>query len=162
MDENIGVYNKNKDNVMILPISVDQKNTKLGALKLNRQLSQLDLLLDIKDVKQGETNGIPVDGATVDGADFKHNNLAEDDSTDSKQNIVQSSVVEDIEMNDIQPTTNKEDKDESISLQDTTMNTPGVVNDSFPMALDSLNIEDANTTQNDKEDDNDDLFEDII
>ncbi|ODV82091.1 uncharacterized protein CANTADRAFT_45248 [Suhomyces tanzawaensis NRRL Y-17324] len=45
MDENIGVYDKNNDNVMILPISVDQKNTNLGRKKMDEQLGQLDKLL---------------------------------------------------------------------------------------------------------------------
>ena len=156
MDENIGVYNKNKDNVMILPISVDQKNTKLGALKLNRQLSQLDLLLDSKDVKPSEGENDPAVGG-----DSNDRKPAEDVATDGKPSINQSGVV-DIEMNDVQHNTNTDDKAESNPLQDTTMNTPGGVNDSFPIALNSLNIDDANATQNDKEDDNDDLFEDII
>ena len=40
MDEN-----KNKDNVMILPLPVDQKNTKLGNLRMKQEIEQLDKLL---------------------------------------------------------------------------------------------------------------------
>ena len=43
MDDNIGVYD-NRDHVMILPIPVDQKNTVLGADKLQAQLQELDKL----------------------------------------------------------------------------------------------------------------------
>lgn len=45
MDDNIGVYDKNKDGVMILPIAVDQKNTTLGRDKLKKQLEELNVLL---------------------------------------------------------------------------------------------------------------------
>lgn len=41
MDDNIGVYDKNDDKVMILPISVDQKNTKLGEKKLQQILNEM-------------------------------------------------------------------------------------------------------------------------
>lgn len=41
MDENIGVYNKNDDLVMILPMTVDQKNTVLGQKKLKGELEKL-------------------------------------------------------------------------------------------------------------------------
>lgn len=41
MDDNIGVYDKNDDKVMILPISVDQKNTKLGEKKLQQELNEI-------------------------------------------------------------------------------------------------------------------------
>lgn len=51
MDNNIGVYNKNRDNLMILPISVDQKNTTLGNKKLDEQLKVLDTMI------KGEPNG---------------------------------------------------------------------------------------------------------
>lgn len=42
MDDNIGVYDKNDDQVMILPITVDQKNTTLGKRKLNEELKKLE------------------------------------------------------------------------------------------------------------------------
>lgn len=42
MDDNIGVYDKNDEKIMILPLSVDQKNTTLGALKLKDELRELD------------------------------------------------------------------------------------------------------------------------
>lgn len=50
MDENIGSYSKNKDNIMILPLPVDQKNTKLGKLRLKQEIEELDKFL-------GEENG---------------------------------------------------------------------------------------------------------
>lgn len=49
MDDNIGVYDKNKDGIMILPINVDQKNGELGKLKLNSELKEL-----VKLLKEGE------------------------------------------------------------------------------------------------------------
>ncbi|CAH6719869.1 mediator of RNA polymerase II transcription subunit 11 [[Candida] jaroonii] len=45
MDENIGRYDQNEDSVMILPIAVDQKNTKLGKRRLQEELEQLKTLL---------------------------------------------------------------------------------------------------------------------
>lgn len=45
MDDNIGVYNKNKDNVMLLPIAVGQKNTSVGLKKLDEQLEVMDRLV---------------------------------------------------------------------------------------------------------------------
>ncbi|KAI5955989.1 MED11 [Candida theae] len=47
LDDNIGVYNKNKDGIMILPINVDQKNGELGKLKLNAELRELSGLLHL-------------------------------------------------------------------------------------------------------------------
>ncbi|WPK24217.1 hypothetical protein PUMCH_001483 [Australozyma saopauloensis] len=41
MDENIGVFDKNEDLVMILPISVEQKNTTLGVQKQKLELLKL-------------------------------------------------------------------------------------------------------------------------
>lgn len=41
MDENIGVFDRNEDLVMILPISVEQKNTKLGVQKQKQELEKL-------------------------------------------------------------------------------------------------------------------------
>ncbi|KAL6451396.1 MED11 Mediator of RNA polymerase II transcription subunit 11 [Candida maltosa Xu316] len=46
MDDNIGVYDKNNEGIMILPISnVDQKNTKLGKKRLELELEELEKLL---------------------------------------------------------------------------------------------------------------------
>lgn len=47
MDDNIGVYDKNADGVMILPISVDQKNSTLGDKKMKYELSQMDKIIHI-------------------------------------------------------------------------------------------------------------------
>lgn len=41
MDENIGVLDKNEDLIMILPISVEQKNTTLGLKKQTEELLKL-------------------------------------------------------------------------------------------------------------------------
>ncbi|RLV92476.1 Mediator of RNA polymerase II transcription subunit 11 [Spathaspora sp. JA1] len=46
MDDNIGVYDKNKDGISILPISVEQKNTQLGMKRLNMEVKELDKLLE--------------------------------------------------------------------------------------------------------------------
>lgn len=43
MDDNIGVYD-NRDQVMILPIPVDQKNTLLGRTKLEVELKEMDVV----------------------------------------------------------------------------------------------------------------------
>ncbi|CAX40667.1 essential subunit of the RNA polymerase II mediator complex, putative [Candida dubliniensis CD36] len=58
MDDNIGAYDKNDDNVMILPISnVDQKNTKLGRKRLNLELAELKRLIsDAKEVENIEND----------------------------------------------------------------------------------------------------------
>ncbi|KAK6465926.1 mediator complex protein-domain-containing protein [Scheffersomyces coipomensis] len=52
MDGNIGVYDKNKDGVMILPIGVEQKNSSLGKKKLNESLKELDGLLGITEEEE--------------------------------------------------------------------------------------------------------------
>lgn len=41
MDENIGVFDRNEDLVMILPISVEQKSTTLGKKKLREEVEKL-------------------------------------------------------------------------------------------------------------------------
>lgn len=41
VDDNIGTHDKNEDSVMILPISVDHKNTTLGERKLKGELTNL-------------------------------------------------------------------------------------------------------------------------
>lgn len=58
MDENLGVYDKNEDNIMILPIPVDQKNTHLGKKRLKEEIQQLDKLIDNdeKEDKSGKDN----------------------------------------------------------------------------------------------------------
>lgn len=45
MDDNIGHYDRNDDGVMILPISVDQKNSRLGAAKMRHELEQMQRLM---------------------------------------------------------------------------------------------------------------------
>ena len=53
MDDNIGAYDKMMIMWMILPISNDEKNTKLGRKRLNLELAELKRL--ISDEKQVET-----------------------------------------------------------------------------------------------------------
>lgn len=45
MDDNIGVFDKNDENVMILPIPVQQKNTQLGARRIKEEITQLNKLI---------------------------------------------------------------------------------------------------------------------
>lgn len=45
MDDNIGVFDRNKDGVMILPIPVDQNNTRLGVEKLQHEITEMKRLL---------------------------------------------------------------------------------------------------------------------
>lgn len=45
-DENTGTFKKNIEHVMILPISVEKKNTALGTKKLSSELNYLHLAQD--------------------------------------------------------------------------------------------------------------------
>lgn len=55
MDENIGVYDKNAENVMILPISVDQKRTSLGRDRLVKEIENMQQLVGgVLDANTGE------------------------------------------------------------------------------------------------------------
>lgn len=45
MDDNIGVFDKNDENVMILPIPVQQKNTQLGERRIKEEIAQLNKLI---------------------------------------------------------------------------------------------------------------------
>ena len=45
MDDNIGVFDRNEDNVMILPIQVEQKTTGLGKRRLKDEITQLKELI---------------------------------------------------------------------------------------------------------------------
>lgn len=42
MDENIGVFDKNDERVMILPISVERNHTTLGSAKLKQEIAKMD------------------------------------------------------------------------------------------------------------------------
>lgn len=86
MDENIGVYNKNKDGLMILPISVDQKNTTLGSRKLNDQLSELSEIL-AKDDKQDEK---------ISKIDTSMDEIIQP-SFDVKEEVMESSGIENVD-----------------------------------------------------------------
>lgn len=72
MDDNIGVYDKNDEKIMILPISVDQKNTALGALKLKDELRELDKSasrnsLQHNDVEMADSVEVKKETANVSG-----------------------------------------------------------------------------------------------
>lgn len=54
MDDNIGVFDRNEDLVMILPISVEQKNTTLGIRKQKQEFEKLKK----RDASQGATETI--------------------------------------------------------------------------------------------------------
>lgn len=42
MDENIGVFDKNDERVMILPISVERNHTTLGKAKLKQEIQKMN------------------------------------------------------------------------------------------------------------------------
>lgn len=41
MDDNIGVYDRNPDGVMILPVEIEQKNARLGEQKMAEELEKI-------------------------------------------------------------------------------------------------------------------------
>lgn len=60
MDDNTGVYDKNSDGVMILPITVDQKNTTLGRKKMKEQLRELTRLVGEPEIiPEEEEEAVP-------------------------------------------------------------------------------------------------------
>lgn len=82
MDENIGVYNKNKDGVMILPISVDQKNTTLGTKKLNDEITELNTIVT------GEETEDAMDGTNREATNQETNIINEDSEKEKQENII--------------------------------------------------------------------------
>lgn len=84
MDDNIGVYDRNKDGVMILPIKVDQRNTSLGKEKLKEELQELSTLLG------DETSNAVKQEATSPKADIQSNRSPDKD----KSNIENDNDVE--------------------------------------------------------------------
>lgn len=70
MNDNIGVYDKNEDDVMILPVSVTQKNTKLGEKKLMQELAELDKL-DLVVNESGEAKTGDVKEEVIGAGDVK-------------------------------------------------------------------------------------------
>lgn len=93
MDDNIGAYDKNDDNVMILPISnVDQKNTKLGRKRLNLELAELKRL--ISDEKQVET----LENESNNEIQLKTESDTNQVETNENGNYINNKENEDIEM----------------------------------------------------------------
>lgn len=93
MDDNIGAYDKNDDNVMILPITnVDQKNTKLGRKRLNLELAELKRL--ISDEKQVET----LENESNNEIQLKTESDTNQVETNENGNDINNKESEDIEM----------------------------------------------------------------
>lgn len=93
MDDNIGAYDKNDDNVMILPISnVDQKNTKLGRKRLDLELAELKRL--ISDEKQVET----LENESNNEIQLKTESDTNQVETNENGNDINNKESEDIEM----------------------------------------------------------------
>ena len=93
MDDNIGAYDKNDDNVMILPISnVDQKNTKLGRKRLDLELAELKRL--ISDEKQVET----LENESNNEIQLKTESDTNQVETNENGNYINNKESEDIEM----------------------------------------------------------------
>lgn len=90
MDENIGVYNKNEDGIMILPISVDQKNTTLGSKKLNDEIEEMNSIVG------GESGDVEIKN--------------EDQATTTKQELNNESAIKE--------ETSKDDNDELMKEND--------------------------------------------
>ncbi|KAG5417917.1 MED11 [Candida metapsilosis] len=89
LDDNIGVYDKNKDGIMILPINVDQKNGELGKLKLNSELKELAGLLNKGE--NGSTLKEEADSRNESGDSEKAIESREDTH---EENIIQNQDVE--------------------------------------------------------------------
>lgn len=89
MDDNIGVYDKNKDGIMILPINVDQKNGELGKLKLNSELKELSELLNDENKER------PVSVEEVVGADRGNTEEAEEEVTNANKDTMIEDGIED-------------------------------------------------------------------
>lgn len=79
MDENIGVYNKNKDGIMILPISVDQKNTTLGTKKLNDEIKELNTVVT------GEETEDAMNDTNMEATTKQETNINNEDPEKEKQ-----------------------------------------------------------------------------
>lgn len=97
MDDNIGVYDKNKDGVMILPINVDQKNTLLGREKLNLEVVEMAQLLGKDSPFDSGLASAPVDEQKKDTStqensssinikeEFKDNDNSNDNNNEKEQ-----------------------------------------------------------------------------
>lgn len=114
MDDNIGVYDKNEDGVMILPISVDQKNSTLGGKKLNHELAQMDKALGWKKPVTEEDAAVPEQTQSEEP-------IAEVKQEDKEDDKEVKEEGEDVEM-----------KEESVPLRE-----ESVVNDEMDLTLDT-------------------------
>lgn len=108
MDENIGRYDQNEDSVMILPIAVDQKNTKLGKRRLQEELEQLKALLPEEPTEEQKMSHII--------------NLQKEKSKEIKVNlpVKEEKTIEPVEV-----------KDENPKKEETPKNDGDLVDDDF-------------------------------
>ncbi|CAK7897882.1 mediator of RNA polymerase II transcription subunit 11 [[Candida] anglica] len=108
MDENIGVYDKNDDGVMILPISVDQKNSTLGEKKLRHEMKQLSRIL--KDVTEEEEE------EEADSSDEEEVKKVEEEEKkgDDKMDEDTESKTEEIKEEDVNKEENKKENEEEV------------------------------------------------
>ncbi|KAK6201597.1 mediator complex protein-domain-containing protein [Scheffersomyces amazonensis] len=156
MDDNIGVYDKNKDGVMILPIGVEQKNTSLGSKKLNESLKQLDNVLGIKEENENEDEN-------------NDNNEDDEFETDDKQAISVEEVAKELKSDDVdvemEDAVEEKPATESLVTSNVTERDVEVENDN-EVKVTSFNNEDTSTANVKSEgevpnDEDDDLFEDV-
>ncbi|KAI5960793.1 MED11 [Candida pseudojiufengensis] len=130
MDENIGCFDNNKDQIMILPINVDQKNGKLGKKKLDSEINELKSLL----------------GDSRSSDDVKMENESED--TGKLGNNIQPIIKEEKEEPRVKPEVNEK---EAITVEDEPTTTP--INDN-----DIITIDEDIKNNDDEDDDMEDLF----
>ncbi|ABN66976.2 mediator subunit of RNA polymerase II [Scheffersomyces stipitis CBS 6054] len=167
MDDNIGVYDKNKDGVMILPIGVDQKNTTLGRKKLNEELKELEGLLP--PVSKSNEEDISMADAEQ-SVEIEKN--AEEDKTQVKKEAVQESITEPEKSNQSTNEETKETQPDQIESKDdikqetpfNEINIPKESTSEPELGLGAdIDIDmDNNDNNNDDNSNVDDLFEDIL
>lgn len=89
MDDNIGVFDRNDDNVMILPIPVEQKTTELGRRRLKEEISHLDSLIPEEPSEDQKFHSDKDTGAeaSVDLMDTDKEQKVADNGTDEKNNL---------------------------------------------------------------------------
>ncbi|KAK6458446.1 mediator complex protein-domain-containing protein [Scheffersomyces xylosifermentans] len=160
MDDNIGVYDKNKDGVMILPISVDQKNTKLGRKKLNEELSELDGLVDSKKSKKEAKDGDELVAESIGNVKKQDTVTKESEQPSTEKGTIESQqssdkVEKEKETSKVGVKEETEDiiekKEESTESKEETTNEP----------QDSAK-DDIDQDMDNNDDDMDDLFDDVV
>ncbi|KAI5950164.1 MED11 [Candida jiufengensis] len=128
MDDNIGCFNKNKDNIMILPINVDQKNGKLGFKKLNFEINELKNLLgtvdeneivevELKDEDALDTSKMEID-EELEVKEEKIEIKEENKPNETDKAEIKEEEKPIIETNDIETTENKNNEDEDDDMED--------------------------------------------